>query len=76
MEKKKSSPIPAGNSSLDFSSGTSFLFLPTRYGGFDYVLFDDGQKDMPLDVTVNFYCLIFRIPSTIDTLLEWHCQKI
>ena len=50
---KKYSPIPAGNSSLDFSLFTAFLLLPSQDYGPYGVLFDDGWKDMPLDVSVN-----------------------
>ena len=54
-EKEEPSQIPSGNSSFGFSSVTAFLLPTIRYGGLDGVLFDDGRKDMPLDVTVNFY---------------------
>ena len=46
--------MPVGNYSLFSSLGTAFILLPTRYGVLDGVLFDDGQNDMPLDVTVDF----------------------
>ena len=49
----ESSPIPAGNSSSDFSLDTDFLLIPSPYSGLDGVLIDDEKKDMPLYVTVN-----------------------
>ena len=52
-EIEESPPIPAGNYSLYFSSGTAFILLPTQYGGLYVVLFDYMQNDMPLYVTVN-----------------------
>ena len=45
--------MPAGNSSLYFSSGDDFILLPTWYGGLYGVLFDYGIKDIPLDVIFN-----------------------
>ena len=52
------SPIPADHSLLYFSSGTDFLLLPKRYGALYGVLFYDGKKDVPLDVTVNYILLL------------------
>ena len=66
--------MPAGNSSLDFSSGNYFVLPTTRYVGLDGALFDDGWKDMPLDVTVYSF-LFFRKPYTKDTLLAWHIPQ-
>ena len=54
-EQEESFPISAGNYSLDFSLGNAFILIPTWYVGLDGVLFDDGQKDMPLYVTVNLF---------------------
>ena len=47
--------MPAGNPSLDFSLGIDFLLLPTQYGGLGGVLFYFVQKNIALDVTVNFF---------------------
>ena len=57
----------AGNSLLDFSSGTSYLLLTTRGGEIGGVLFDDGRKDMPMDVYVGAIlvflgALLLKIP--------------
>ena len=70
----KSSTIPAVNSTLDSTSGADFTLLSTQYGGLVGVLFYYGQKDIALDVTANLF-LIFRIPSTIDSMLAWYGQK-
>ena len=48
MNKKKPSPISAGNSSSDFSSGCAFILLPGPDGGLDGTLFYDRCTDMPL----------------------------
>ena len=34
-----------------------FILLPTQHGGLGGVLFDDGQRDMDLDVTANVFYL-------------------
>ena len=66
--------MPEGNSSLYFSLGTTFLLLPTLDGVLDGVLFDDGQKVMPLGVSFNII-FQFRRPSPVDSLLLWHCRQ-
>ena len=38
---------------FDFYSDIPYLLLPTQDGELDGVLFDDGQKNMGMDVSVN-----------------------
>ena len=45
--------VSSVNLSFSFSWGTDFLLLSTHYDGIYGVLFDDGQKDVPLDVSFN-----------------------
>ena len=67
--------MPADNPSLDIYSGTDFPLLPTQYGGLGGVLFDDGRKDIALDVTVNLIFLssfyqIFPVGVASSKLLD------
>ena len=47
---------------FSFSSGAAFLLLPTLPGGIYGVLFDDGRKDMPMDVYVNVIFVFLDAP--------------
>ena len=61
MDKKSSSPLPAGNSSLCVSSGDDFLLLLGKYGGLGGVLFDARRMEDPLDDSFNINFLLFEV---------------
>ena len=59
-DKKKSSLLPADNSSSRVSSGNDFILLLVPYGGLDGVLFDDRHMEETPEDYVNVTLLLFE----------------